>query len=66
MMSPEEVERQRKLDEAFTMLHERMPSSWRSIYCRCVEEGFSEYQAMSLIKAHILSQCPYGVHVHKE
>ena len=65
-MDHAEYERKRKLDEALTIIHDILPSSWKSIYDRCIEEGFEKEQAFSILKTYILSQCPAGVHVHKD
>jgi len=57
-----------KADQAaeFQRTHETigllLPPMWRVLYTRAVAEGFTEAEALELVKVYILSQCPYGVH----
>lgn len=65
-MTPEEAFKQRKIDEAMTSLSDLFPRTWRTFYLRCIEEGFTKDESLSLVKTYILSNCPYGVHLHKD
>ena len=54
------------LDEARTVLADHLPPLWRGVYIGCLKEGFSEEQAMSMVKCYILKDAPAGVHIHKD
>lgn len=54
-MTPEEAKKLREYDEAQTFLVDRFPSLWKGLFRNCVKEGFTETQAMDLVKAYILS-----------
>lgn len=41
------------LDQATAVVAETMPPMWRRIYLRCIEEGFSEDQALLLVRTYI-------------
>ena len=49
------------LDQARAGLEETFPSLWHGLYSRCVEEGFTEEQALQLVRTYIMSLCPFGV-----
>lgn len=65
-MTPEEAQKQRQRDEALSIITDHYPSHWRGLYVKCIEEGFDNFQALSLVKTYILMGAPYGVHVHKD
>lgn len=56
-MSDEEA-RMMKINSEFEQASARMadtcPPMWRRLYCNSVIEGFTEYQAMELVKTFIL------------
>ena len=54
MMSPKE---KAELDHAHALICEVVPSQWRRMFCRLLEEGFTETQALSLLKMYIKSTC---------
>lgn len=45
-----------ELDQSRAAIIEVFPSIWRGLYLACVKEGFSELEAMELVKTYILSQ----------
>ena len=49
------------IDQAKAGAEEIFPPLWYGLYRRCVEEGFTEDQAIRLVKAYIVSMCPFGV-----
>ena len=53
-----------RLDEAITTLIDQMPPLWRGMYNGCLKEGFTEDQALSLVKTYIAKDAPAGVHIH--
>jgi hypothetical protein len=57
------AQNQAKMDQATAMLGDVMPPIWRRMFENSVEAGFSEEQAMSLVKTYILAQCPGGVNM---
>ncbi len=42
-----------ELDQARAELKELFPSAWKALYDGCLDEGFTEAQAMELLKAFI-------------
>jgi hypothetical protein len=52
-MTPEQIRQIREFDEAETFITDRMPRLWFRIYSRCVEEGFSKFEALEVLKAYI-------------
>ncbi len=51
-MKPEDVQ---KYDQASAFIAEAMPPFWRQLFDGCVKEGFSEDQALQLVKAHLFA-----------
>lgn len=45
-----------RLEQGFATLGDIYPPLWRRMYGNCISEGFSEMQAMELVKTWILSQ----------
>lgn len=60
-MNEDQANRQRQLDEAVTQATDLFPPMWRSLHDKCRSEGFSDSESLQLVKAYILSQCPYGI-----
>jgi hypothetical protein len=50
-----------EFDQAQATLVETFPPLWRGLYRNCMEVGFSEEEAMELVKTYILSCSPNGV-----
>lgn len=53
-MTPEQKAR---MDQATAVFNDYMPTQWRQLYLRLVEEGFSEQQAFELLKTYITTSC---------
>jgi hypothetical protein len=53
-------EKSAKLDQAIAECGETMPLIWRTLYLNCVVAGFSESQALDLVKAYIISMGTNG------
>lgn len=57
-ISPEEKRAEMKkkamTEQVMAEIADRMPSFWFRMYSNCIREGFSETQAMDLVKTHIL------------
>ena len=49
-MTPEE---QSKFEQGVAMLGDTLPPLWWRLYCNCKEQGFTEEQAMLLLRTHI-------------
>ena len=49
-MEPEEVS---KLDQGMAFLANSLPMTWRRMYLNLIEEGFTNQQAMELLKTYI-------------
>ena len=45
-----------EIDQSFEMMVEIFPPLWRGLFEGCREKGFTEEQAMELVKTYILSQ----------
>jgi hypothetical protein len=60
-MTPEQAKLQAQIDQGFTLITGNFPPLWRKLYTNLVSEGFNEVQALALVKAYILSQCPSGI-----
>jgi len=50
-----------ELDQASAGLIELFPPLWWGLFQSCIAEGFTEVQALELVKAYILSQAAGGV-----
>lgn len=46
-----------KMDQAMAAVTEMFPPLWRGLYTRLVSQGFSEFQALELVKAYITASC---------
>lgn len=53
MIEPKQIA---ELDQALRLAADSMPPLWRRLYHNCVSEGFTEDQAMQLVKTFIISQ----------
>lgn len=51
-MDPKDVA---KFDQSTEFITKSFPALWRGLYLNLVESGFSETQAMDLLKTYILS-----------
>lgn len=49
-MTPEEIA---KLDQSMKLIVDTFPPMWRSMYKSCIQEGFTESQAMDILKTYI-------------
>lgn len=49
-MTPEETA---NADQGMTYLGESLPPLWRKLYENCIAEGFTELQAMQLVRTYI-------------
>lgn len=49
-----------EMDQATAFLGDILPCLWRRLYRNCVTEGFSDVQALELVKTFIMSQNPIG------
>lgn len=54
MLNPEEIA---KLDQAKAYIVEALPPLWYGLYFQCVEQGFSDDQAMQCVLAFIHASC---------
>lgn len=54
-MTPEQANDMRKMDEALTFMSDNYPRLWKRLFDNSVKEGFTEAQAMELLKTLILS-----------
>ncbi len=50
-----------EVEQGIAEFVEVFPSVWHQLFEKCVKEGFSEEQAMDLVKTYILSQNAYGI-----
>lgn len=57
----DKAKRQREFDEGITHMTKTFPMIWRRMYEECKSNGFTEDQAMSLVRTYILSQCSGGI-----
>lgn len=65
-MEDEDIEQYRRkraqdeqaLEQSFAFVGERLPAIWRLLYSNCIKEGFSETQALEIVKTYI--QKPSG------
>lgn len=48
------------IDQTAALIRDTMPSLWYGLYCRLQEEGFTEQQAMELLKTYVISS--HGTH----
>lgn len=51
-----------EIDQSIAAMRNLFPRAWRQMYLGAVDAGFTEAQAMDLVKTYILSQNPYGIH----
>lgn len=49
-----------KLDQSSALLAEMLPPLWWGIYKACVDEGFTESQALELVKTYLSSTVRVG------
>jgi hypothetical protein len=42
-----------ELDQSLALMRDILPTQWRALYVRLVEEGFREDQALDLLKTFI-------------
>ena len=42
-----------RFDQSAAFLGDSLPSLWRRIYLKCLEEGFKEDEALHLLRAYI-------------
>lgn len=47
------LKRQQRLEQSSAMIAENMPPFWRRLYLNCKSEGFTEQQAMSILRTYI-------------
>ena len=45
-----------EIDQSFEMMVEMLPPLWRGLFEGCKAKGFTDDQAMELVKIYILSQ----------
>lgn len=46
-----------ELDQSIAFFVDFVPTTWRRLYVRLVEEGFTEQQALELVKTYIMANC---------
>lgn len=46
-----------EFDQQIAVFVEFMPITWRQLYVRLNEEGFTERQSLELVKAYIMAEC---------
>lgn len=46
-----------KHDQAAAFLGDNYPPLWKRLYDNCVKEGFTEAQAMDLVRTYIFANC---------
>ncbi len=51
-------------DQATAWIGDSLPPLWRRLYANCIVQGFSHEDALGLLMAYILSQCPSGINWH--
>ena len=56
MIDPKDIA---SMDQSGKLLADILPSMWRGLYTGCIEQGFSEPQAMDLLKTYI--RASFGV-----
>ncbi len=44
-----------KMDQAGAFLGDCLPKLWRRLYLGCIGEGFTEWQAIELVKAYLVA-----------
>lgn len=49
------------MEQATAAMRDMMPALWYGLYRGCVEKGFNPDQAIHMVYAYILSQCPAGI-----
>jgi len=50
-----------EIEQGVAAIRELFPPVWRALSQECLKEGFTEAEAMDLVKTYILSQAPNGV-----
>ena len=58
-MTSEPNPQQRETD--FIQIRNTMPRLWWNLYQGCLQNGFDERSALSLVQTFILSQNPHGI-----
>lgn len=53
-MTPEQ---RAAIDQSTAVFNDYMPTMWRQLYLRLVEEGFTEPQAFELLKTYVTASC---------
>lgn len=54
-MTPEQIRLQRETDEARTRLIDEIPEFWFGLFVKMKEVGFTEHQAMEILKTFVSS-----------
>ncbi len=66
-MTPEEQARElARAEQGMATLADTFPPFWRRMFLKCVEEGFSEGQALAIIQTWILKDAGHGVNGTRE
>jgi len=55
-MTNEQAQRIRDLQESATLMIDNLPQLWCGLFRKCVEEGFTEQQALELVKTFVAGQ----------
>lgn len=53
MLTPEEVFKIRQMEESITVVSDFFPKLWKALFDSCIREGFTECQAMDLVKTYM-------------
>lgn len=65
-MNEDNIKALHDLDESTTLMASIMPTLWWNLKVNLVKDGFSEEEAMSLLRCYIFRDGMYGVHIHKD
>ncbi len=52
--------KQAEFDQASAALTEMLPSMWRRLYLKLIDEGFIQSEAFELLKTYVTASCGGG------
>lgn len=58
MSDSQKIPNLHELDQSIATIVEMFPIMWWGLYNGCVKQGFTEYQALELVKAYITTVTP--------
>ena len=52
-----DAKKKAELDQQMALMLDFLPTQWRLLFLRLIQEGFTETQALDLLKSYIKASC---------